>query len=66
MFLTLLGMVLWLRHVLSGITELIQGMVCFILLATQFPDPRPLGQGELTPLGQALCGVPVRVRTAVS
>ena len=66
MFLTLLGMVLWLQHALSGITELIQSMVCFILLATQFPDPRPLGHGELTPLGQALCGVQVRVRTAVS
>lgn len=66
MFLTLLGMVLWLRHVLSGITELIQGTVCFILLAMQFPDPWPVGHGELTPLGRALCSVQVRVGTTIS
>lgn len=47
----------WGWHVLTGITELIQGMVCFISLATRFPDPRPGGHGELTPLGElfALC-----------
>ena len=58
MFFTLLGMVLCLWRVLTGITELIQGMVCFISLATRFPDPRPEGHGELTPLGElfALCG----------
>lgn len=38
MFLTLLGTVLQLLCVLSDITELTQWMVCFILLATQFPD----------------------------
>ena len=38
MFLTSLGTVLQLLSVLSDITDLTRWMVCFILLATQFPD----------------------------
>lgn len=59
----LLEMVL---QLLCDITELTQHVVCFILLATELPDPRPEDLGELAPLEKrsVVCGV--RVRTAVS
>ena len=51
---------------LSDISELTRCVVCFILLATQFLDPRPEDHSELTPLEKlsVVCGV--RVRTAIS
>lgn len=64
--LSFLGIVLQLLCVLSDISELTQCVVCFILLATLFLDPRPEDHSELTPLEMlsVVCGV--RVRTAIS
>lgn len=64
--LCLLGIVRqWLR-MLDGITELTQCMVCFIFLATQFPDPRPEDRSELTPYEKLPVACGVKVRTADS